>query len=157
MATELLLDLNKIDLTQIHINSDEIGQYILQEGDMRQLDHIVWMNDIKTLSLAVKHVRDDEFGVSGHLPGRPLFPGVLMIEAAAQNSSLLYRAKSGFDQFVGFTRCDDTIFRGQVKPGDTLYLITKELDFKRRRFITTNQGILNDKLVFETKITGMQM
>lgn len=124
---------------------------------MRQLDHVIWMNDIKTLSVAVKHVRDDEFWVPGHLPGRPLFPGVLMIEAAAQNSSLLYRAKSGIDQFVGFTRCDDTVFRGHVQPGDTLYLITKEIEFTRRRFITLNHGILNNKLVFEAKITGMQM
>jgi len=157
LATELLLDLSEIDLTQTRISSDEIGKYIPQVGDMRQLDHIVWYDDARTICVAVKHVRDDEFWVPGHLPGRPLLPGVLMIEAAAQNSSVLYRIRTGIDQFVGFIRCDDAVFRGQVLPGDTLYFIAKEIELKRRRFITLNQGILNNKLVFEAQVTGMLM
>lgn len=157
MASELLIDLNEIDLTQICINSDELGNYISQEGDMRQLDHIVWVNDAKTICIAVKKVRDDEFWVPGHLPGHPLLPGVMMIEAAGQNSSVMYRNKTGLDQFMGFVRCDDAVFRAQVVPGDTLYIISKEIEHTRRRFITLNQGILDNKLVFEAKITGMQL
>ena len=122
---------------------------------MRQLDHIVWVNDTSTSCVAVKKVRDNEFWVPGHLPGRPLLPGVLMIEAAGQSSSVLYRLKTGLDRFIGFIRCDDAVFRAQVVPGDILYIISKEVEFKRRRFITRNQGILNNKLVFEARITGM--
>lgn len=157
LASELLLDLSEIDLTETRISSDEIGKYIPQEGDMRQLDRIVWVSDAKTTCVAVKKVRDNEFWVPGHLPGRPLLPGVMMIEAAGQSSSVLYRVKTGLDQFIGFIRCDDAVFRAQVVPGDTLYIISKEIEFKRRRFITLNQGILNNKLVFEAKITGMLM
>ncbi len=155
MASELLYDLSEIDLTQSPISSDELGKFIPQEGDMRQLDHVVWINDAKTSCIAVKKVRDDEFWVPGHLPGRPLLPGVMMIEAAGQSSSVLYRLKTGLDRFIGFVRCDDAVFRAQVVPGDLLYIISKELEFKRRRFITLNQGILNNKLVFEARITGM--
>ena len=36
-----------------------------------------------------KDVREDEFWVEGHIPGRPLLPGVIMIEAAAQLASFL--------------------------------------------------------------------
>ena len=74
---------------------------------MRQLDHIVWVSDSKTSCVAVKNVRDNEFWVPGHLPGRPLLPGVMMIEAAGQSSSVLYRVKTGLNQFIGFIRCDD--------------------------------------------------
>ena len=107
--------------------------------------------------LGVKHVRDDEFWVAGHIPGRPLMPGVLMIEAAAQLCSLLQRTahKTRRSSFLGFTRCDDVAFRGQVVPGDTLYLLAKEISYHPRRFVSAAQAITNGQLVFEATITGM--
>ena len=47
------------------------------------------------------------------------------------------------------------VFRGQVQPGDRLYLLVKEISFKARRFISASQGLVDGKLVFEAKITGM--
>ena len=57
--------------------------------------------------------------------------------------------------FLGFTHCDETVFRGQVVPGDNLYLLAKQIERNRRRFISKAQGVVNGKLVFETTITGM--
>jgi 3-hydroxyacyl-[acyl-carrier-protein] dehydratase len=82
-------------------------------------------------------------------------PGVLMIEAAAQVSSILFRLKSGERRFIGFTRCDDVVFRGQVVPGDEMLLLAAERRFGRRRFETVNQGVVNGQLAFEASITGM--
>jgi 3-hydroxyacyl-[acyl-carrier-protein] dehydratase len=47
------------------------------------------------------------------------------------------------------------VFRGQVVPGDRLLLLSKEVEFNRRRFISKAQGVVNGKLVFEGTITGM--
>lgn len=152
---KLLLDLAPIDFSGIAVSAEEVGRINPQCGDMRQLDHVIWMNDDASETLGVKQVRDDEFWVPGHIPGRPLMPGVLMIEAAAQLSSILYHCKTNEQRFVGFTRCDDVAFRGQVVPGDTLYLLAKELSFRPRRFICATQAIVNDRLVFEGRITGM--
>jgi 3-hydroxymyristoyl/3-hydroxydecanoyl-(acyl carrier protein) dehydratase len=58
---------------------------------------------------------------------------------------------------MGFTRCTDTVFRGQVVPGDTLYLLAKGVSSGARRFVTRAQGVVNGKLVFETTISGMRM
>lgn len=159
MAAAALFDLTELDLTQVAVSPQRVGEINPQAGHMRQLDHVIWVTDDFRNALGVKHVRDDEFWVTGHVPGRPLLPGVLMIEAAAQLCSLTQRLRPDIhaDTFIGFTRCDDAIFRAQVVPGDTLYLLAKLLSHHPRRFISAAQGIVNGNLVFEAKITGMLM
>jgi 3-hydroxyacyl-[acyl-carrier-protein] dehydratase len=155
VASNPFLDLSTIDLNAVAVDRATVGTINPHTGDMRHLDHVIWLNEDQSMAVGVKHVRDDEFWVPGHIPGRPLLPGVIMIEAAAQLSSVLYKLRSQEEQFLGFTRCEDTTFRGQVVPGDTLYLISREVTFRARRFISQNQGIVNGSIVFESKITGM--
>ena len=155
MPARLLFDISAIDRDAVAVSEEQVGLINPQSGDMRHLDHVIWINDETSRALGVKQVRDDEFWVPGHIPGRPLLPGVLMIEAAAQLSSILYRKRTTEERFIGFTRCDHTIFRGQVIPGDTLYLLAQEVEFRPRRMICACQGLVGDTLVLETQITGM--
>ncbi len=157
MAAQTLFDISDIDLSQVAISPQKVGQLNPQCGPMRHLDHVIWKNDDATRGLGVKQVRDDEFWVPVHIPGRPLMPGVLMIEAAAQLCSILQQFRPGIDnsRFLGFIRCDNVVFRGKVVPGDTFYLLAKEIKSGRRRFVSTTQGIVNDQLVLEATITGM--
>lgn len=155
MASELLFDLNSIDLSRVAMGPEDVGRINPQCGAMRQLDHVIWFSDDLRQALGVKQITRDEFWVPYHIPGRPMMPGVLMIEAAAQLSSVLYQQRVNEPRFVGFTRCDDTVFRQQVVPGDALYLLTEEVDFRRRRFICKTQAVVNDQLAFESRITGM--
>ena len=105
--------------------------------------------------VAVKDVRPDEFWCDHHIKGRPLYPGVLMIESTAQAASWLFRKQWPALGFLGFLRCDDTCFRGQVVPGDIFVILVEEIDASPRRFISKSQGFVRGKLVFESKITGM--
>lgn len=155
MPVQPLFDIDDIDLDGVAVSAEEVGRLNPQTGDMRHLDHVIWGDWTLGRAVGVKQVRDDEFWVPHHIPGRPLMPGVLMIEAAAQLCSVLYRKKTGENRFLGFTRCDETIFRGQVEPGDRLLLLSEELDFRARRFISRTQGIVDGRYVFESKITGM--
>ena len=159
MPTDLLFDISNIDLDQVTIAPEDVPYYNPQSGAMRHLDHVIWLDRETSSGLGVKYVRDDEFWVDGHIPGRPLLPGVIMIEAAAQLSSVLYKWRSEMppERFLGFTRCDECVFRGQVVPGDTLYLLVQEKKFSERRFSCVAQGVVNDKIVFEVKITGMRI
>lgn len=151
----LLFPIDSIDLNGVAKSAEEVSEINPQCGDMRQLDYVIWMNDDASEGMGIKRVRDDEFWVPGHIPGRPLMPGVLIIEAAAQLSSVLYHCKVNEPQFIGFTRCDKVAFRGQVEPGQILYLLAKEVSFRKRRFICDTQAIVDDKLAFEGQITGM--
>ena len=119
------------------------------------IDRIIDLN-LNDLTIRVEaNVPTDSTIFEGHFPGRPLMPGVLMIEAAAQLCSIQYKSRTNEPRFLGFSRCDDVSFRGQVVPGDTLYLLGKEVDFRARRFIAACQGMVDDKIVFEATITGM--
>jgi 3-hydroxyacyl-[acyl-carrier-protein] dehydratase len=151
----LLYDISNIDVDQVAVSAEEVGRINPQCGPMRQLDHVIWIHDDRSGGLGVKRVLEDEFWVEGHVPGRPLMPGVLMIEAAAQLSSVIYRLKYKEERFIGFTRCDEVAFRGQVKPGDTLYLLAKEVLFRPRRFVCAAQAVVDGSIVFEGRITGM--
>ena len=157
MAIEPLIDLSTIDLTNIVFSADKVGEMNPQAGDMRQLDHISHISDDKLTAVGVKKVGENEFWVAGHIPGRPIYPGVLMIEAAAQISSILYHINADANHFMGFTRCDNCSFRGQVLPGDTLALVSIIRKFQRRRFVCDAQGYVDGKFIFEVQITGMMI
>lgn len=152
---QLLFDIDEIDKTAVALTAEQIGEMNPQCGPMRQLDYVIWHDEGAHHGLGVKAVRHDEFWIPYHVPGRPLMPGVLMIEAAAQMCSLIRHLRLDGEGFLGFTRCDDVRFRGMVTPGDTMYILAKEASWSRRRFVCKTQGLVDDKLVFEAQITGM--
>lgn len=153
----LLFDISEIDMSLIVADSVMIEKVNPQQGDMRQLDHVIWWNEELTSAIGVKKIRDDEFWVPGHIPGRPLYPGVMQIEAAAQLSSFVRRSRCAGNGFLGFTRVKNWSFRGQIVPGDTLVMMTKEVKSNTRRFVCDLQGWVDQKLVFDGSITGMQI
>ena len=157
MAIEPLIDITSVDLANVAISADEVGIMNPQAGDMRQLNYVSYVSEDQQTAVGIKNVKDDEFWVSGHIPGRPIYPGVLMIEAAAQISSILYHLKAESNHFMGFTRCDNCSFRGQVLPESTLAIGSIIRKFQRRRFVCDAQGYVDGQFVFEAKITGMMM
>ena len=76
------------------ISPEQVAELTPQRGAMRQLDYVIWKTQDAGQGLGVKHVRDDEFWVPGHIPGRPLMPGVMMLEACAQLCGVLHRLRA---------------------------------------------------------------
>lgn len=155
MASALLFDFSAIDLSQTICDSRGLDEFLPQTGPMRQCDRIVWVSENLRQCVGMKEVRPDEFWCDHHIKGRPLFPGVLMIESSAQCASWLFRARFPALGFLGFLRCDEVVFRGQVVPGDQFVILVNEIEANSRRFISQVQGVVRGKLVFEAKITGM--
>lgn len=153
---EPFVDLSTIDLSRVMMPREAIEKFLPHRDVMFMLDDgVVWHADDFTLAVAAKKIGANEFWAKGHIPGRPIFPGVLMVESGAQLSSIMYYARVKTDKFAGFTRIEDTAFRGMVVPGDTLYLISREVKFSPRRFVADLQGVVDDRIVFESRITGM--
>jgi 3-hydroxyacyl-[acyl-carrier-protein] dehydratase len=69
---------------------------------MEQLTGILMFDPEQSLIVGYKDVKADEFWVRGHIPGRPLLPGVLMCECAAQLCSYYYSRATSQSRFVGF-------------------------------------------------------
>ena len=154
---KLIVDLEGIDLGGKVLSRTDLERWNPHRGPFVQLDGVVWTLPDFSQGVGVKHVRDDEFWVAGHFPGRPMMPGVLMVEAGAQLASYLYYSRIGAPCIAGFTRIENTVFRGKVVPGDDLYLLCREVKYRPRLFISDVQGIVEGRLVFESRITGMVM
>jgi len=158
MPPSLLFDLSQIDLTGKPIfDKEAIGKVNPQRFEMQHLDGVLWYDKKKFLVLGYKDVTENEFWVRGHIPGRPLMPGVIMIEAAAQLSSFFVRQIYGVDVFIGFAGIESAKFRSVVKPGHRLYLLAHITKFKQRKYTTSVQGVVDGTMVFETVVSGMKV
>jgi len=157
MPPALLFDYTKLDLTKVEYDRSIISQVNPQAYEMSQLDAIVWHDLPKMMCLGYKDVTDKEFWCRGHIPGRPIMPGVIMIESAAQLCSFFMRHIFGLKEFIGFAGIDETKFRETVIPGNRLYLLGHIHKVRSRQFSAKVQGVVNDKLAFETIISGMNV
>jgi len=157
MPPQYLFDLTGIDLNKIVYDQEAIRAANPQRGDMEMLNAIVHAKPEEGQIIGYKDVRDDEFWVHGHIPGRPLFPGVLMIEAGAQLASFYTRKFLNLDGFIGFGAVDNVKFRGQVVPGNRLYVVGKKTWYRHRRVGCDIQGLVDGNLVFEAQVTGVQL
>ena len=158
MPSPLLLDLSQIDLKAEPVfNKQAILKVNPQNFEMQQLDGIIWFDKEKRLILGYKDVTEDEFWVRGHIPGRPMMPGVIMIESAAQLLSFFVRRILGVEGFIGFTGIESAKFRSPVVPGSRLYLLGQLTAVRSRQYIAYIQGVVNNTLVFETEVSGMKV
>ena len=157
MPPTLLFDISEIDLDNVAFNRDDIAEVNPQSYEMSQLDTIVWHDLDKLLCLGYKDVTEDEFWVRGHIPGRPIMPGVIMVESAAQIASFFMKRIYGLTGFIGFSGINNTRFRGTIVPGDRLYLLSHITKVRSRQFTADVQGIVNGKMAFQTVISGMKV
>jgi len=123
--------------------------------EFKLLDKILYFNNEDYTAIGYYEVREDQFWCRGHIPGRPLFPGVLQIEAAAQLSSVLGKHSGliGDDKFFGLVGFNNIKYRRQVVPGDNL-IILGHLKENARISKFEFQTVVNDKLVNQGEILG---
>jgi len=86
-------------------------------------------------AVAIKNVTFNEPHFQGHFPGRPLMPGVLIVEAMAQVGGLIVTQMPDLPKgLLVFAGIDEVRFRRPVVPGDQLRISCQLLSLKRKRF-----------------------
>ncbi|MCX7118021.1 MAG: 3-hydroxyacyl-ACP dehydratase FabZ [Legionellales bacterium] len=111
----------------------------------RVLDYVVFDHLV-----AIKNVTINEPFFTGHFPGNPIMPGVLMLESLAQASAILSnlsrQAKEGYNFLYYFAGIDNAKFKQVVTPGDQLRLEVKLLAQKRDFWRLHCEAFVGDKL-----------
>jgi 3-hydroxyacyl-[acyl-carrier-protein] dehydratase len=158
MPPELHFDPARLDFSRVVADQEAIRQVNPQRFEMEQLTAIVYTDPEYHVIAGYKDVGPDEFWVRGHMPDYPLFPGVLMCEAAAQLCSY-YIVTQGLQQgdFIGFGGMENVRFRGTVHPRDRLVLIGKVLKYHRRQTLFNVQGFVGSTMVFHADIIGVPL
>ena len=112
-------------------DSVEIQQILPHRYPFLMVDAIVEMEKLKRI-VGVKNVTINESYFQGHFPGKPIMPGVLIIEAMAQTGGLLLllEVPDRESKLLYFVAVDGARFRRPVIPGDQLKLEVKVLSWR---------------------------
>jgi 3-hydroxyacyl-[acyl-carrier-protein] dehydratase len=155
MPPSVILDPAQLDCTNPLAGRAEIEQALPHRHEFALLDGIVLFDRERGVCAGYHDVREDAFWVRGHIPGRPLFPGVLMIEAAAQLASFVHKRLFPDAGFLGFLGVDHVKFRGMVQPPCRFLVVGRATQLRLRRMVCEAQGFVGTTMVFEGEITGM--
>ncbi len=108
-------------------------QHLPHRYPFQLLDRILDYEVGKTLT-ALKNVTNNEPYFQGHFPGRPIMPGVLILEAMAQATGILAFKTAGHvpdgSSLYYFVGIDSARFKQPVIPGDQLII---QVDFVKEK------------------------
>lgn len=104
------------------LNKEQIKEIIPHREPFLLVDQVEEMEVGKSIK-ATKFVKEDEYYFQGHFPGRPIMPGVLIVESLAQAGGIaLLSMPEHKGKLAVFGSIKNARFKKQVVPGDTLTL-----------------------------------
>ena len=118
------------------------------------VDRIIDM-DADQSCVGVKNVTINEPFFQGHFPGKPVMPGVLIIEAMAQAGGILAYETAPSDKrnrLIYFMGMDRVRFRKMVLPGDQIIFEAKILKFRSKVAKMSGTATVDDQLVAEAEL-----
>ncbi len=141
--------------SNITMDIQQIMRYLPHRYPFLLIDKVIRCTPMVSLT-AIKNVTVNEPHFTGHFPHRPVFPGVLLLEAMAQATGLLAFASLGPDLGKGkvfyFVAIDDCRFRAPVVPGDQVHFTVRYLSDKRGIWKFAGIGEVDGKLVVEAEL-----
>ena len=135
------------------IEAKEIMTLLPHRYPFLLVDRVVDLQEGEWLK-AIKNISVNEPCFTGHFPGEPILPGVLILEALAQSMGILafktHELQGG--ELFYFAGIDDARFKRPVLPGDQMELHVEVL--KERRGITSFTGVarVNGEVACEAKL-----
>ena len=163
MTTEPFVDFDALDLSTDVFSKSDVLELLSQRDEFEMVDGVLHYEDDPGFIVGYKEVRSGDWWSKGHIPGRPLFPGVMMIESAAQICTyhFMRSQKMGKETFVGFGGLDDVRFRAKVEPDCRLVIAGRLQRYRRNIFIYDAKGYVaapgSDErpVAFEATIRGV--
>jgi 3-hydroxyacyl-[acyl-carrier-protein] dehydratase len=157
MPTTPILDFETLDLSHTLVAPREIYSRLRHGGRFQLLDGVLHVDPGGKFLVGFKDIRADDWWAADHIPGRPIFPGALMIETAAHLCSYDYMSRSGLESetFLGFGGLDNIRFRGLVEPGVRMLFAAEMKRIRSKMFAYHAQGFVEREMVFEADVLGV--
>ena len=154
-----LVDLSTLDLTRPVLSEDELRGLLPHREEFQMVDAIVHLDTEKGFIVGVKEWSAEPWWGRGLVPGRPLMPGVLMVEGAAQTASVLIKKAGGWDpaRFIGLAGLENVRFRGAVVPPARIYYVATTLSVSTRMARVPAHCILGTRVVMEMELGGVPL
>jgi len=111
-------------------------------------------------AVGLKNVTSNEPFFQGHFPGRPVMPGVLIVEAMAQTAAVIVVAalgKQAEGKLVYFMAIDNARFRKPVEPGDQLRITCRKERQRGNVWKFSGEAKVDDLVVADATYTAMIM
>src|SRR5690606_32332863 len=89
-----IVDLATLDLSKTVVPDDVLRRCLPQTDTFKLLDGICHLDVEQNVAVGFKDWGEDPWWAKGHIPGRPLMPGVLMIEGGAQIATFLVKQQA---------------------------------------------------------------
>ena len=142
---------------KLPLNREDVQKYLPHRDPMLFVDAVTELseNAIKIIS----EVKVEAEYLKGHFPGRPIQPGVLIVETVAQAGALLVQLSHGLPEgmFMGFSGIDSAKFKKPVYPGETM-IVDLEIVRKRLPFYKFSGNVtVNDKIVALVNFSAAHM
>jgi 3-hydroxyacyl-[acyl-carrier-protein] dehydratase len=117
------------------------------------VDAVLEMERFKRI-VGIKNVSINEGFFQGHFPGKPIFPGVLIIEAMAQTGGLLLllEVPDRENKLLYFVAVDEARFRRPVLPGDQLRIEVTVLSWRTTFCKLRGAATVNGELAAEATL-----
>ncbi len=143
----------------IVFDSVKIQEIIPHRYPFLLIDRVIELVDNERV-VAIKNVTANEQFFTGHFPGRPVMPGLLITEAMAQTGAIL--AKTSTDgvaqgKAVLLVGCDEMKWKRQVVPGDTLRIEMVSVRKRRPLWIMKGTVTVNGVLAASGQITAAEV
>lgn len=143
-------------MTNIILNIEEIIGMIPHRYPMLLVDRVLEISENGLVAL--KNVTINEPFFNGHFPGKPIMPGVLIVEAMAQASALFtikHLGDSAKGKLVYFMSIDEAKFRKPVVPGDSLHIHVEKVQNRGPVWKFACEGKVAGAKVAEATVTAM--
>ena len=139
------------------VEASEIGKFLPHRYPFLLIDRVVWMTlEPEKRLKAIKNVSANEPFFTGHFPGNPVMPGVLIIESMAQAAGMLANLDASLSGKTGelyyLVKIDKAKFTQVVKPGDQLVLDVIQKRIIRRMGVYECQALVDGKRVASCEI-----
>ena len=143
----------------------EILDLVPQQAPFRFIDEIISLDEEQIVG--TYRFRDDEFFYRGHFPGRPITPGVILIETMAQIGVVAYgmyllacqrhvRPSQMKEPLSLFSLADGVEFKGIVKPGERVIVKGRKIYMRRGALkVDISMERENGEVICVGKLAGM--